>query len=847
MPWRGPAYPGEVPTLGWGVLDWITEHLVVPDGPRRGDPLVLTDEQAGLVLRFYAVDDRGRRQFRRAVVSRPKGWGKALALDTPVPTPDGWTTIGRVRPGDAVFDETGKPISVVAVSPTWIGDRCYAVSFSDGERVVANESHLWTVEELAREYRESTVTTGQLRERLLRVADGARNWRLQLPRPLDLPDVDLPVDPYVLGVWLGDGHRKCGRVTNPDVEVWAEIKAAGFGVGPPKEDGITRTVYGLIGLLRRAGLGESKFIPDVYLRSSERQRWALLQGLMDSDGHCDKAGICEFSTSLDVLHCGVVELLASLGVKSNVVEGRARIGETDYGPKWRVKFKTYRGVPFRIARKAERVAERPSSSPRCETRRVVAVDAVASVPTKCIQVDSKSSLFLVGHRMVQTHNSPLLAALCAAEAVGPVQFDGWSADGEPVGAAWPTPWVQIAAVSEDQTDNTYSLLIEMLTEGSAADAYGLDVGQTRTFTGGGGRIEPVTSSSGSREGQRVTFGCLDETHLWTPRNGGERLAATVRRNSAKMSGTTFETTNAFKPGELSVAEKSYDAAQKRSPGLLVDHTEPSRAPSMRNKAELRRALRQVYGDARQWVDLERILEEIEDPATDPDDAKRFYLNLIVAGSDRAFDAKRWHAAGLAGETISDGALVTVGFDGSKFDDATAIVVTDVAEGFQQLAGCWERPENADDEYEVDSVDVDAVMAEVFDRYDVWRAYCDPPYWETQVDEWAGRWGEKRVVRWWTNRRQATAYACRAYATAIRDGSLSHDADPTFAAHIGHAHKRELKARDSDGKPLWLIGKDRPKSPRKIDAAMAGLLSWEARGDSIAAGATKRRRHVTAGF
>lgn len=443
--------------------------------------------------------------------------------------------------------------------------------------------------------------------------------------------------------------------------------------------------------------------------------------------------------------------------------------------------------------------------------------------------------------------SPLLAALCAFEACGPARFDGWDSAGEPVGSVWPTPWVQLAAVSEDQTDNTYSLLVEMLSEGSASDTFGLDVGITRTFTHGGGRIEPVTASAGSREGQRVTFAVLDETHLWTQTNSGVRLAATIRRNAGKMAGATFETTNAYRPGEESVAEKSSDAGRKKTAGVLFDHREPSRPPSLQNKTEVRKALRDVYGDARAWVDLDRILAEIEDPATDPDDARRFYLNQIVAGADEAFDREAFVGLADPTRTIEDGALVAVGFDGSRFDDATGLVATCVESGFQQTLGVWERPQNADEEWEVDEVDVTAVVEAAFDRWDVWRLYADPPYWETAIDSWSGRWGDKRVIRWWTNRRQPIAYACRAYRDAIRTGDLSHDGTEALVRHVGNARRRQLQARDAEGRPLWMIGKDRAGSPHKIDLAMAAVLSWEARGDAIAAGALKRRKHRVMGF
>lgn len=434
--------------------------------------------------------------------------------------------------------------------------------------------------------------------------------------------------------------------------------------------------------------------------------------------------------------------------------------------------------------------------------------------------------------------SPLLAALCAFEACGPCRFSGWK-NGEAAGKPVPTPLVQLAAVSEDQTENTYSLLYQMLSEGPALDHYGLDVGLTRVFIPGGGKIEPVTSQAGTREGQRVTFACLDETHLWLPGNKGVQLAATIRRNAAKMNGATFETTNAYRPGQESVAEKSAEAAKVESKGLLYDHREPSRSPSLDNKQELRKALIQVYGDARAWVDVDRLMAEVADPATDPSDARRFYLNQIVHAADAAFDIEQWNALADASALVPDGELVVLGFDGARFHDTTALVATTVETGHQFVLGIWERPQEAGEDWEVDESDVDAVVEQAFERYDIWRLYGDPPYWESALDRWAGRWPDQ-IVRWWTNRNKPMAYALRAYATAQRGADLSHDGDTVMARHVGNARKRETRLKDEEGRWMWLISKEHPNSANKIDAAMAGCLSWEARGDAIAAGATKTK-------
>jgi hypothetical protein len=182
--------------------------------------------------------------------------------------------------------------------------------------------------------------------------------------------------------------------------------------------------------------------------------------------------------------------------------------------------------------------------------------------------------------------SPFEAAKAIGEFAGPVRFDGWNAAGEPVGRPWglkndPLPWVQVAAVSEDQTENTWSVVHYLLTEndGRAADALRVDPGLTRCFLKDkpGARMEPVTAAAGSREGQPVTYAVMDETHLWTPRNGGKKLARTIRRNVAKVGGRSSETTNSFVPGEDSVAEGSWKSVRDGAPGVFADEVEAPRS------------------------------------------------------------------------------------------------------------------------------------------------------------------------------------------------------------------------------------------------------------------------------
>ena len=128
---------------------------------------------------------------------------------------------------------------------------------------------------------------------------------------------------------------------------------------------------------------------------------------------------------------------------------------------------------------------------------------------------------------------------------------------------------------------------------------------------------------------------------------------------------------------------------------------------------------------------------------------------------------------------------------------------------------------------------------------MWRLYADPPYWETHVAQWAGQYGEKRCISWWTTRSKPMAYAIRGFVSAIASGELHHDGSAALTRHIGNACRRVLSMRDDQGVQLWTIYKERPDSPHKIDAAMAAILSWEARRDALTAGVNAETESVYA--
>lgn len=442
---------------------------------------------------------------------------------------------------------------------------------------------------------------------------------------------------------------------------------------------------------------------------------------------------------------------------------------------------------------------------------------------------------------------PFSAAYICAEAEGPVLPAGWDANGEPVGKPWTTPVIQVTAVSEDQTENVYSALLPMIELG-ALHAEIEDTGLGRINLAGGGAIKPVTASAISRLGQRITAAVQDQTESWFESNKGRRLADNQRRGLAGMGGRWLSTPNAWDPTENSVAQYT---AEHELEGVYHDDVTPPEGLSIRNKAECRRALKIVYGGAmtgkrtgpgkiEPWINPDRIIAEINALIPrDPAQAERWFLNRKEAAEAKAFSGEQWDSLFENHEPDPD-KLHVLGVDGARFQDAIAVIATEVETGYQWPIIILERPANAPEDYEHDFDAVDGAVSEAVEQLKVWRIYIDPGSSsgniEPLVDKWQGRWGDQAVHRWLMNRPKQTALAVSNYTAAINTGEVSHDGNEDFARQIKNAVKWTITAKDEDGRKLYVIGKDRPESPDKMDAAAAGTLSWECRGDAIAADA-----------
>jgi len=349
------------------------------------------------------------------VAARP-AVGKALALDTPLPTPTGWTTMGDVTVGDQLLGADGRPTTVVAATEVLHGRPCYEVELSDGTVVVADAQHQWLTE--TRRALPAVRTTEEILATLhCNGSERRLNHAVVNTEPLDLPAQELPLAPYVLGVWLGDGHAAGAGITTADPEIVVHLEADGLWVVPG--DGLTYSLrlpqahpvaehswHGTVqGVLRTLGVLGDKHIPRAYLRASEAQRRSLLAGLLDIDGTVAPSGVVQFTVTSRRLVDDTRELIVSLGYRCSLttkpVKGRTAASSTAYT----LTFSTTDEV-FRLERKRLLHKERRGPG-RTGKRLITAVRPVPSVPVRCVQVGSAGHLYLAGRSMVPTHNSTL--------------------------------------------------------------------------------------------------------------------------------------------------------------------------------------------------------------------------------------------------------------------------------------------------------------------------------------------------------------------------------------------------------------------------------------------------------
>lgn len=513
-------------------------------------PFVPHESQEFILGSLFGWYRNGIRRFRRCYIELGKGNGKACSLDEMIPTPEGWKRFGDIRPGDYVFHQSGKPVRVIAETPVVTDQPCYEMEFSCGGKVVVNAEHLWNTaalrtgepkgpkpEDAPRKGGYTVKTTQKIAETLLCGPSSSKhpqakyNHRVDVAEPLELPERPLPAPPYTLGVWLGDGDSDCARITchhDDFPEIEAGILADGFQCSSQQ-----RYRRGLLGFgpsLRIAGVLKNKHVPEVYFRASYDQRLALLQGLMDTDGHIDKSGRCELTQCSERLAMDSVALIRTLGIKPMWTETAATLNGEEVGRRWRITFTAYSDQPvFRLKRKYERQKERPASRPISLGRMITACKPIDPVPVKCITIDHPDGMFLIGEHLIPTHNSPLAAGIghymmCAMKKLRAEIYS--------------------AATDKDQAAILFRDAVEMYRRSPALSRHLVPSGHNPVwqlaYPATSSYFKPISSEKKGKSGIRPFCALIDEVHEHPNNEVIEMLRAGTKGNQSAL---IFEITN----------------------------------------------------------------------------------------------------------------------------------------------------------------------------------------------------------------------------------------------------------------------------------------------------------------
>lgn len=456
--------------------------------------------------------------------------------------------------------------------------------------------------------------------------------------------------------------------------------------------------------------------------------------------------------------------------------------------------------------------------------------------------------------------SPGVAAETCLEFVGPALYDGRAFDGEmyvcpfpecvcmddpyfyiegePKGRPWATPRIQLAAVVEDQVENTWGALVPMIDNGPLAKVIP-KTGEAFIRHPNGNRdsrVEIVTSKADGKLGARISAGKCDETGLWTDSNGMAKFERTLRRGAGGMGGRISHSSNPYDPAENSVLQRQMESKQ---PDILKHHYPPPSSLNFKLKKDRELIFKWNYSSS-PWVDLRTVeAESVALMETDPAEAERFYGNRIVAGTGSWFEMPKWEAK-RAPITVQPRTKLCLGFDGSDSDDLTGIRAETLDQyQFTPVYGVDRKPtlwNPRDWNGRVPRAEVMAAFRELAVEYDIVRAYLDPPFWESEIDTLASELGEKKFLRWYTNRKVQMHASLERFKTDVYnvESGFSHDGDEQVAVHIRNAVVRAGGVDPVTKVRRYIIGK--PEQHQKIDYAMSSVLAHEAVMDAIAGGA-----------
>lgn len=733
-----------------------------------------------------------------------------LALDTRVNTPNGWTTVGELTVGDFVFDEDGNSQEVMRETPVMDGHKVYELTFDDGQRLRASANHGWTVNI-------NNLRTGRIEERTTttqEIADfmesGARRSVSINTAPVHHPEADLLLDPYMLGYWLGDGNSRNSGICvgredfdhlreqlesiadeTEHVTETGDFDRSGakcLSIVKMKKPGNGR-VESVYQKLRHEGLIKNKHVPDQYLRSSESQRRALLQGMVDSDGHCWD-GYVQFTNKNPLLIEGFVALARSLGYKP-------KVHKADGGAQY-VRFVNHdKSVVARIERKQAGAVnfKRTRTGGRRYVRNIV---EVASEPVKCIGIDTDSHLFQVEGGIL-THN----------------------------------------------TRNTSDMFKALLTD-EAIEHFNFNLGMEVQYAKGGlVEIHCVTSNPRALEGKRPSFLIANETQNWVENNRGHKMYGVMKGNLIKHKDQChlLVIANAPIPGEDSVSERLITAyedtliGKARDFDFLYDSLEaPANAP-VDDEETIADIIQVVRGDS-VWLPIEDVVSDFFDSLIPKSESRRKWFNQVIADSDTLLSRDLIMSTRREGNLLP-GDEIVLGMDGGRTGDATALVAIRIRDRLAVPIRIWEGSRE-DKEYVVPHEQVESAVHDCFKRYKVKAFFSDVNLWESFIMGWVEDYGDQLVVRasghsaigWDMRGVKMSTLAHERFLNSLHNAGLFHNGDPHLMQHMGNATVRDNAFGRSFGKPG---GRG---SSRKVDAYAALMIAHEALNQYLERGSHK---------
>lgn len=443
----------------------------------------------------------------------------------------------------------------------------------------------------------------------------------------------------------------------------------------------------------------------------------------------------------------------------------------------------------------------------------------------------------------------------------PVRFNGFNRDGSLMpGRPVVDPYIPMLANAKLQVSElAYGALKYICEEGPDADLFDVSLERVIRLDARGkddGKAVPLANAPDSNDGGRTTWNAFDETHrLYLPseRNAVTTMEANLGKRVAQDP-WSMSTTTAGEPGQNSVAETDHFEAEAmargeiKRPRMFYFHRQASDDWDMDKFEDRCEAIREASGpELAARTDIEDLASQWDLPSADKPYLERVWCNRWTQQGLQAFNLGLWKKLARPGMSIPRGAYVTVGFDGARFRDATALVITDVKTGLQQLEFLAEQPLNADDGWEVDEAALTARWNYIRRTYKVLLCYGDPAYYTATLGAWSAKAGVSLITKrpivqeFWTNKQDRMVKALLGYESAINSSVVTYS-DVEYATgeskehgdltrHVGNAGKKLLNMVDlQTGKRKWILGK--LHRDRKFDACMAGVLSWEARMDVL---------------